>query len=88
MYAYTIEYYSIIKKEAMPFVLHGWTQRLSYISELSQRKTNIIWCHLYMESKIHHKGIYLQKQTHKHREQICGGQGREAVWDEHMQTII
>ena len=36
-----------------------------------------------------------QKQTHKHREQICGcqeggGQGRDGVggWDQQMQTII
>ena len=36
-----------------------------------------------------------QKQTHRHREQICGGQGGggwgndgSAVWEQQMQTII
>ena len=49
-YIYTMEYYSAIKKnEIMPFaateleIIKNWTFR--------QRKTNIIWCCLYVESK-------------------------------------
>ena len=53
-------------------------------AEVSQRKTNIIWYHLFMESKkivqtnLHTK----QKQTHRHRKESFGYQrGREMERD-------
>ena len=50
-YIYTMEYYSAIKKnEIMPLQQHGWTC-CCILSEVSQRKTNIIWYRLYAESK-------------------------------------
>ena len=46
------EYYSAIKKnEVMPFS-ETWTDlEILVLSEVSQRKTNIIWYHLYAEPK-------------------------------------
>ena len=42
----TMEYYSAIKKsEILPCM------DLEGISEVNQRKTNIVWFHLYVESK-------------------------------------
>ena len=51
-YIYTMEYYSVIKKnEIMPFAA-TWTDPESVIlSGVSQRRRNIIWRHLYVESK-------------------------------------
>ena len=51
MYIYTMEYYSAIKKnEVMPFAATQVDLEIIILSEVSQRKTNIIWYHLYMES--------------------------------------
>ena len=42
-YIYTAEYYSAIKKnEIMPFAATWMNQETSILSEVSQRKTNII----------------------------------------------
>ena len=47
------EYYSAIKKnEVMPFSETWMDLEIIILSEVSQRKTNIIWYHLYAESKI------------------------------------
>ena len=57
---YTMEYYSAIKKnEIIPFAATWMDLEMIKLSEVSQRKTNIIWYHLYMESKIWHKWTYL-----------------------------
>ena len=51
-YKYTMEYYSAIKKnEIMPFAATWMDPEISILSEVSQPKTNIIWYHLYVESK-------------------------------------
>ena len=36
---------------------------ISILSEVSQRKTNIIWYHLYIESKKGYKWTYLQNKN-------------------------
>ena len=47
---YTVEYYSAIKKnEIMPFAATWMDLEIIIVSEVSQ--TNIIWYHLYVESK-------------------------------------
>ena len=51
-YIYTTEYYSAINMNKI--MLFAATQKdleIIRLSEVSQRKTNIIWCHLYVESK-------------------------------------
>ena len=48
----TMEYYSaIIKNEIMPFAATRMDLVIIILSEVRQRKTNIIWYHLYVESK-------------------------------------
>ena len=50
-YRYTMEYYSAIRRnEIVPFAATWMDLEIIILSEVSQRKTNII-CHLYMESK-------------------------------------
>ena len=52
VYIYTIEYYSAIKMiEAMPFAATWMDLKIIILSEVSQRKTNIIWYRLNVESK-------------------------------------
>ena len=47
-YIYTMEYYSAIKKnEAIPFAATLMDLEIIILSELSQRKTNIIYYCLY-----------------------------------------
>ena len=59
-----ILYYSAIKKnEIMPFAATWMCLQIIILSGISQIKTNIIWYHLYVESKIWHKWIYLQNRN-------------------------
>ena len=52
-YIYAMEYYSAIKKnEIMPFVATWMDLEMIILSEVTQRKTSIIWYHVYVESKI------------------------------------
>ena len=47
------------KNKIMPFAA-TWVQlEMSVLSEVRKRKTNTIWCHFYVESKIWHKWPYL-----------------------------
>ena len=51
-YMHTMEYHSAIKKnEIMPFVVTWMDLEIILLSEVSQTKTNIVWYHLYVESK-------------------------------------
>ena len=69
-----------------------------YLSELGQRKTNITWCHLYVQSlKKCYKWVYLQqKQTQTYRTnlrlyqegRIQRGRDRLGGWDWHVRTAI
>ena len=62
----------------------------------SDRKTNTMWYHLYVNSKMWHKWTYQQKRNgFSDREQTwscqggCGwGRERLRVWDYKMQAII
>ena len=47
-----MEYYSIIRKnEILPFAATWMDLKGVMPSEISQRKTNTVWYHLYVESK-------------------------------------
>ena len=56
-YVYTTEYYSVIKKnKTMPFAATWMQLEIIILHEVSQKKkTNTVWYHLYMESKIWHE---------------------------------
>ena len=46
---YTVEYYSAIKNEIMPFAATWMNLDIIILSDVSQTKT--MWYHLYVESK-------------------------------------
>ena len=82
----TMEYYSTIKKnKIMPFTALWIDLEIVILSEVSQRKTNIIWYHLYVESKkmIQMNLFTKQKYTHRHRKQTYDYQDRDklGIWD-------
>ena len=60
----------------MPFAVTWMDLEIIILSEVSQTKTNIIWYHLYVDSKkkIQMNLFIKQKQTHRHRKQIYGYQ--------------
>ena len=62
-YMYTMEYYSVIKKnKIMPFAAIWIDLEIVILSELSQTKTDTIGYHSYVESK--RKGAtYLQNRS-------------------------
>ena len=47
----------------MPLAATWMDPETVILSEASQRKTNIIWCHLYVESEKIIQMNYLQKET-------------------------
>ena len=46
-----MEYYSAIENEIMPFVATWMDLEIITLCEVSQKKTSIIWYHLFVESK-------------------------------------
>ena len=75
MYIYTVEYYSTTEEnEIIPFAATFMGLEFIILSEVSQRKTNIIY-HLYMDSKkITQINLFTkQKQIHR-KKQIYGYQ--------------
>ena len=59
----------------MTFAATGMDLEIIILSEVSQRKTNTTWYHIYVESKIWHKlKSTEQKQNHRQRQQTCGCQ--------------
>ena len=52
IYIYTMEYYSAIKENGTMVFTAVWVDlEIIILSEVSQRKINIIWYHLSVESK-------------------------------------
>ena len=75
-----MEYYSAIKKNEILSFVTTWIDLKSIIlSEITQRKTNTVCFHLYMESKKQDKwtNIAKQKETHRYREQTSSYQWGE-----------
>ena len=50
-YIYTMKYYSAIKKNEIMQFSPTWMELEGIISEISQRKTKIIWLHSYEDFK-------------------------------------
>ena len=62
VYTYTVECYSVIKKERnMPFAATWMGLEMITLSEVNQ--TNTMWYPWYVESKIWYKWIYLQNRN-------------------------
>ena len=69
----------------MPFSETWMDLEIIILSEVSQRKTNIIWYHLYAESKKKKKDtfeIIYKTETDSHTENKLGGRvGRGVDWE-------
>ena len=84
-----MEYYSAIKKnKIVPFAATWMQPEIIILSEVSQRKTNIIWHHLYVKSKKMIQMNLFMKQTHRHRKQTygyqrgkVGGRDKLGIWE-------
>ena len=51
------------KNKIIPFATTWMDLELNILNEVRQRKTNILWYHLYVESRIGHKKTYLQNRN-------------------------
>ena len=59
-----MECYSVMKKnEIMSFTAIWMDPQMVILSEVRQKKTSIIWYHLFSESKIWHNWTYLWKRN-------------------------
>ena len=77
-YIYTMEYYSAIKQnKIMPFAARWMDLEIIILSEISQSKTNIIWYHLYVESKkkVQMNLFTKQKETHRQENKLMVTKG-------------
>ena len=77
-----MEYYSGIKNnEITPFATTQMDLEIIILSEVSQKETNIIWNHLYVESKKWYKWTYLQNRNSltdiKNKLTVTKGEGEE-----------
>ena len=64
IYIYTREYHSAIKtSEILPLAATWMDLEIITLSEVSQTEKNIIWYHLYVESKKWYKWTYLQNRN-------------------------
>ena len=64
MYIYTTEEHSVIKKnEVMLFAATWMDLEMIILSEINQRKSNIIRYHLYVESKKEAKKLIYERET-------------------------
>ena len=87
MYIYDGILCSHKKNEIMPFVATWMGLEFIILSEVNQRKTNIIWYPLHMESKKMLQMNLFTKQLHRHRKPTYAYQsGKEErdkleVWD-------
>ena len=79
---YIMGYYSAIKKnEIMPFAASWMELEIAILSEVIQKKTNTIWYHLYVESKICYKWTYLQTETESRTRRTAFGCQWEGDWE-------
>ena len=77
VYLYTMEYYSAVRKnEIMPVAETRMDLGIIILSEVSQKKINIIWYHLCVESKqMLQMNLFIkQKHTLRQIKQIYGYQ--------------
>ena len=75
-HVYTVEYYSTTKKNGiMPFAEIWMDTEIVTLRQVRKRTTNIIWYHLYVESKemVQMNLFTKQKLSHRHRTQIWKG---------------
>ena len=64
MYIYTTEEHSVIKKnEVMLFAATWMDLEMIILSEINQRKSNIIRYHLYVESKKEANKLIYERET-------------------------
>ena len=75
-----MEYYSAIKQNEILSFTATWLEGI-LLSEISQRKINMVSYHLYVESKTYNKlvNITKKKQTDRYREQTSGYQWGEGL---------
>ena len=75
------------KNKIIPFAATWMQLEIIVLSEVGQRKTNTIWYHLYVKSKIWHKRTYLWNRNRiRHIENRLvvakgEGDGRRLDWD-------
>ena len=82
---YFPHYSGIKKNEIMPFAAIWMNLEIIIPSEVNQKKkANIIWYHLYVESKIWHKWTYLQNRnrfTDRENRLVIANESEGMIWE-------
>ena len=81
------------KNKIIPFTATWTDLEIIILNEASQKEKgkypNMVWYHLYMESKKWYKWTYLQnKETHKQRKQIYSYQRKKGVGGTNLELRI
>ena len=79
VYIYDGILFSHKNEEIFPFVITFMDLESTMLREITQRKTNTIWSHLYVAFKNLNQKTK-QQQTHSKRDQICGYQRQGVRW--------
>ena len=90
-HTHTMQCYSAIKKQNNAILATLMDLEIIILNEVSQKKTNSIWYHICVESKIWHKWTYLWNRNRltdlENRLVVAKGEEEGVEWNESLEIV-